>query len=96
MDAVKILSETWPLILERNVIPESQIEEVKSLFLDQDYVIIAGTIDDRGNPVPYVVIPIRVFAKYYEHDPVAIQHDWDQVVKPMPTDELYRLPYARD
>lgn len=93
MFAVKILSETWKLILERDVIPPTELESVKRYYLDQEYVLITGATDQRGRVEEFTILPIYVFAKHYEYDPVAIQHDWDIVVKPFPDDEQVRLPY---
>lgn len=94
MHAVKILSETIGLIEARDILPPSEFENVKNLFMDREYVLITGYVTRTGKVERYAILPTKVFTESgFDYDPVEIQHDWSLVVQPFLDEYTVQNPY---
>lgn len=81
MHAIEITRDNLPKITEADVTDHYFNTCNIMVHNAKRWYLVKGYVDHRGKLVDWVVLPAYIIEKFFEHDPVKIKTDWDQIVR---------------
>lgn len=82
MFAIEITSNNMPKILEAHHTPnEDEFDYDLFMRYKNPWYIVTGYVNRYGYVKDFAILPAYEIENNYEHDPVKIKYDWDQIVR---------------